>query len=30
MCGDVPFEFQLQSALDACQPKIEQVNPVDR
>jgi len=28
--GDVPFEFQLQSALDACQPKIEQVNPVDR
>ncbi|MFC3150057.1 HEAT repeat domain-containing protein [Litoribrevibacter euphylliae] len=27
--GDGQFELQLQCALEACQPKIEQVNPID-
>lgn len=28
--GDIQFTSQLQSAIDSCKPKIEQVNPVDR
>jgi len=28
--GDTQFSSQLQSAIDTCQPKIEQVNPADR
>lgn len=28
--GDVQFESQLQSAINACQPKVEQVNTADR